>query len=51
MGCRRRGRRGGADLALGSRYVEDGGVENWSLSLDFKVLLLTVRAVLRSGED
>jgi len=25
-------RDGGADLALGSRYVQDGGIENWSAS-------------------
>lgn len=26
-------------------------IQNWSLSLDFKILLLTVLAVLRTAED
>ena len=42
-----RGQTSIADRAEFDNYY----IENWSLSLDFKVLLLTVLAVLRSGED
>ncbi|MDP9168450.1 MAG: sugar transferase, partial [Actinomycetota bacterium] len=42
-----RGQTSIADRAEFDNYY----IENWSLSLDFKVLLLTILAVLRSGED
>ncbi len=42
-----RGQTSIADRAEFDNYY----IENWSLHLDFKILILTVLAVLRSAED